>query len=98
MLSSLKVPECRRITYFSRFEQHPTTAHLQKSLFSVCEWVQILPSVCGSRFGLRKNRKARILLMTATLNLKLCSLGQSMQKTKNGLKLLSLEAFKRSLN
>ena len=51
MLSTLKVPECRRIIYFSRFEQHPTTAHLQNPPFSVSEGVQILPSVGGSRFG-----------------------------------------------
>ena len=30
MLSSLKVPECRGITYFLRFEQHPTTARSSK--------------------------------------------------------------------
>ena len=59
MLSSLKVPECRRITYFSRFKQHPTTAHLQKLPFSVCEWVQIRPSAGGSRFGVWQEKKSK---------------------------------------
>ena len=30
MLSSLKVPECRGITYLVRFQQHPTTARSSK--------------------------------------------------------------------
>ena len=30
MLSSLKVPECRGITYFLRFDQHPTTVRSSK--------------------------------------------------------------------
>ena len=65
-LSSLKVPECRGITYFWGFDQHPTKGDLQKSLFSVCEWVQILSSDGGC--WCYRDRSIRVWLDPKDLN------------------------------